>query len=263
MTAAVKIAEWQEPIHGEKLILWSIPYMELEISPYQRKESTNLRNKLAASINIGFFSPLLVVRKEEKWLIIDGQHRKHAFMRAKGNFPMQCIEIPEKFMYYPLIFNIEKSDQIKDICVKVHAMYLDFVDNSGDKTERDLTEFLMDNPYYISLSFAHVEFELSSPSLVETSVKKFDDWAEGSLAETIYERRKRGELIANLAQTVEEVAERDGICGQAAFQLKKAIISKTNVGLWGRKRSIDETFDEAIAMMVDFILTKDWSFLAG
>jgi ParB family chromosome partitioning protein len=184
-----------------------------------------------------------------------------AFMRAKGSFPMTAIEIPVEFLDYVLIYNIEMADKIKDTCVKAHAFYLEKVSLWGEKLERELSPYLLGNPYYISLAFAHVENELASPSLVETAVKKFDTWVELPLFEALEERRRRGQMIASLAAAVNDAAINAGIEGSGAHELKKSIISKTNVALWGKKRSIEENFNDAILMMIEHINSTDWSFL--
>jgi hypothetical protein len=258
-----KICDFQDPVHGIPLALWEIDYMELKNSPFQRVESTNLRNKLAQSINVGFFVPLLIVFKDGVPLIVDGQHRYHAFMRAKGAFPILCIEIPERFMYNALIYNIEASDKIKDTCTKVHSMYNHFVIETPEKSEKTLAEYLLDTPYYISLAFAYVDYELSSPSLVETVVKKFDGWIDAPLPVAAEERQRRGQAIAKLEATVNEVAARDGIGGSGAFQLKSAIVSKSSGALWGRKRNVGEDFHYALGMLTEHILISDWSFLGS
>ena len=105
--------------------------------------------------------------------------------------------------------------------------------------------------------------ELASPSLVKTAIKKFDDWLELPLAEAIHIRRSRGEAIAYLAKTVNEVAERDGLIGQGSHLLKSSIMSKTTMALWGRAKSTDNGFDQAIQAMLEHILNNDWSWLGG
>lgn len=255
------LATFEEPVNGITLRLWSIHYEKLRVSPFQRVESTNLRNKLAQSIAVGFFVPLLVVRIGDEFLIVDGQHRYHAFIRAKGNFPMLCIEIPEEFMYKALIYNIESPDKIKDTCTKVYSVYSHFVEDKPEEIETFMAPYTLDNPHYITLAYAYTEFELSSPSLVETVVKKFDRWLVTPLAEAAMERRLRGELVAKVEQAVNDVALRDGITGQGAFQLKSAVVSKSSGALWGRKRNVDEDFHYALGMLIEQIYGNDWSFL--
>jgi len=258
-----KLLSFKEPIHEIELHVWSIPILTLENSPYQRKMSTDIRNKLASSLTVGMLGMLTVVQVDGQWLVVDGQHRRSAFIKAKGNAEVICLEIPAEFRYHALLFNIEKADQIKDSCLKVYHMYEDLAEKNPERTEKWLQQYLLGKPYYASLAYAYVMNELSSPSLVETAVKKFDDWLELPLSEAIHVRRNRGEAIAYLAKTVNEVAERDGLIGQGSHLLKSSIMSKTTMALWGRAKRTDNGFDQAIQAMLEHILQNDWSWLGG
>lgn len=253
------IAEWNEPINGAPLRLIEIQWTDLKNSPFQRAESTGLKNKLASSITHGFFVPLLVVRYNGEWVIVDGQHRKAAIMKAKGNIMVTCIEVPLSFMYQPLIYNVEMGDKIKDTCLKVHALYCQLAMEQPETLELSIAPMLLNSPHFATLAFAHVENELSSPSLVETAVKKFDDWTKLPLNESIEERRSRACMVADLEASVNSVAARDGF---REHPLKAAVITKTNVALWGKARNVSEEFSTAIQMMIDHIESSDWSFLS-
>ena len=259
-----EIARFTEPVKGYELTLWELSLNEIDLSPYQRQVSTLLKNRLAThSISYGFFSPVLVVRKGDRFILVDGQHRIEALSMISRSTTVLALEIPKHMKHYPLIYNIEMSDKIKDICAKIYALYVDHSQQTPDADEKSLAPFLDYSPYYATLAFAHVEFELSSPSLVETAIKKFDDWIDGALQYTLQERRLRGQKVAELEQVVNEVAATAGISGSGAFQLKSAIVSKTNVAIWGKKRSVDEDFNSAISIMIEHIYSRDWSFLAS
>ena len=259
-----EIARFTEPVKSYELTLWELSLNEIDLSPYQRQVSTLLKNRLATtSISKGFFVPVLVVRVGDRFILIDGQHRIEALGKVSQNATILAIELPKHMKHYPLIYNVEMSDKIKDICLKVYALYVDHAQKDPEAMEKDLGPFIAWQPHYATLAFAHVEHELSSPSLVETAVKKFDGWIDGALQYALLERRLRGQKVAELEQVVNEVAASAGIGGQGAFQLKGAIVSKTNVAIWGKKRSVDEDFNSAISMMIEHIYSRDWSFLAS
>lgn len=251
-----QICTFTEPVHEIELTLWKIDLFELKTSPFQRKESDNFVKKLSNSIGLGFFAPLLVVNDEGEWIVIDGQHRIAALLKAKGNFPVPCIELPKRFMLHALTYNVELADKIKDICTKGYYLYSYFVENYPESTEQKLSDYFFSSPYYVSLAFAYIQHGLSSPSLVETSVKKFDDWIDLTLPQCRDERERRGYLISSLENTVNNV-------GFSDYFLKQAIISKTNKALWGNKRKLNETFENGINQMIDHIESTDWSFLGG
>lgn len=256
---ATKICTFQEPVNGIECELWMVPFKELEESEYQRAFSKTLANKLSASVVKGFFMPLIVVLENGKWKIIDGQHRKAAVLKAKGAVLIPCIKVPERFKYYTLLYNIEKSDAIKDRCTKAFHLYDDFVHLFPEKTEDDLREYVNNEPHLITLAFAYKEHGLRSPSLIETSLKKFDHFLGNlKLPMSMETRQHRGHLAALLEKAVYETADEYGVTD---YILKQAMVSKTNAQLWDKKRNVDEPFDDAVEQMIDFIENKDWGFL--
>ncbi len=256
---AEKICSFKEPVNGIECELWMIPYNQLENSKYQRSFSKPLVNKIAASVVKGFFIPLLVVNEDGKWKNIDGQHRYGSLMKVAGAVLVPCIVVPDRFKFYTLLYNIEKSDGLKDRCMKAYELYCDFVDIYPELTEDGLRDYVVGDPHLITLAFAYMESNLKSPSLIETSIKKFDHFlGDVKLPACVETRQHRGELAAVLEKTVYNVADTFGVTD---YVLKQAIISKTNSQLWGRKRNVDLPFDEAIDSMVEFISEKDWGFL--
>ncbi len=256
------LTTWIDPVTKAELRLWEISPFSLELSPFQRPESSLLKNRLAKSISIGFFCPIIIVRKDNQWFVVDGQHRVAGFKKSQGNFPMVAVEIPEEFMYYCMLFNIEMADKIKDICAKTYEVYANFYTYSPTIPERDIAKYIENMPSYITLAYAYVDYGLASPSLVETAVKKFDGWTDLPFSRAHFERQTRGELVARLENAVNTAAETYGIAGSGAHQLKKSIVSKTTMALWGRARNVEETFEDGISMMVQHIDTFDWGFLA-
>jgi len=255
-----KLASWKDPSLGYDLELWLIPYGELSISDLQRELSTTHVNKLAKSFTKGYYDCLLVIREAGQWKIIDGQHSYFALGKTARDKMIPCIVAPEMAKNYTLVFNVEKSDDIKARCVKTYNLYKKFLNEFPQFQEQMLDEFISSEPHLLSLAFAHVEFNVTSPSLVETTIKKFDGYLEVDLAGAVDIRRDRGDLIYALVRSVEDAASTFGITD---YHLKGSIISKTNSALWERKRTVGVAFDEGISMMVDYIGNNDWGFLGA
>jgi hypothetical protein len=252
------LTTFTEPVHGIECRIWMVTPLELELSPFQRKESDNFVKKLAKSISIGFFAPPLVAVIDEKFVVIDGQHRLQAMIRAKGNFSIPAIELPKRYMYYALTYNVELADKIKDICTKGFYIYEHFTRETPEAKESSLSDYFLGIPYYITLSFAFMKHGLNSPSLVEVPTKKLDDWLDIPLHTSYEERQERGHAVQMLEETVNSAAKKAGF---SEHILKQAIVSKTNMALWGRKRNVDEAFFEGINMMIEHIEKTDWGFL--
>lgn len=257
---AEHLVNFTEPVHGIECELWMVSPFEMENSPFQRNQSDNFTKKLAGSISIGFFGAMLGIREGDIFYIVDGQHRKNAMLKAKGNFPVPFIVLPKRFMYYALTYNVELSDKIKDICTKGFYIYNHFVKETPEAKETSLDDYFLGMPHYMTLSFAFMEYGLHSPSLVEVPTKKLDDWIELPLHTAKETRMERGHLIALLEEAVNRAAKEAGFTDHL---LKQAIVSKTNMALWGRKRNVDEAFNEGIDRMIEHVENTNWGFLRG
>ncbi len=267
--------DYNEPVKGHNFQFTLIKRSELRHSRYQRVLSSALVKKLINSVSKGFIIPLIVVVEIENgqtvYTIVDGQHRlgalEHVMSTADPLIP--CIIVTPEFKNYPLFYNIEKSDNIKDKAAKMHKLYLD--KSTTELTEHDISPAANYEHYIFTIAFAHCEFGLKSPSLVEPPVKKVDNSYimsidEGGypkpmlLAEAIEIRRGRASLTAQLENAVEDIANEYQI---SDFNLKRTMVSKSSQALWGNKRKIDEVPEDAIPALTQQILETDWSWMAG
>ncbi len=115
-----------EPMQGLELQFQLIPVSKLKVGEFQRELSSGLVNKLLGSIFNGFLVPLLVVAVDDYYEVIDGQHRIETCKKHRkdlSDFDLPCIVLPSKFKFLPLIYNIEKSDNIKDQALKTYNIY--------------------------------------------------------------------------------------------------------------------------------------------
>lgn len=233
-------------------------------SPYQRDLSTTLVRDLAASITGGFIIPVLLVPTDGGlYELIDGQHRLNgADKNCNGDYDVPAVIVPERFKERFLLFNIEKGDNIRDQATKVYNFYMDRVRATPYSNEtKDATAFNYMS-YIISISFAYREFNLDSPSLIESPCKKLDNksFILEPYCDAIEIRRHRAQIIRDLELTVQEVCNDYNI---SDFNLKKAIVSKSSTALWERKRNVPETFDEGMEKLINKIKTSDWSWMAA
>lgn len=247
---------YQDPVSGEFLEMRLVKASDLTNGQFQRPLSKTLVNKLHVSVGTGFLVPVICVHVNGQLEVIDGQHRLQALIDARGpDVAVPVIVVPEKWRYNPLLLNIEKGDNIKDKCHKVHALYMHYLETSPEAIERDLIAPAIE-PHLPTLAIAHVEQTLSSPSLVETLVKKLDSYLDMPMTQAIEERRRRAEKVCEVERLVLELDIRD-------FNLRKAVISQTTMKLWGRKRMITTPFDEGMDAVIDTIIATDWSYLEG
>jgi len=254
--------KFKEPRQGVELEFRLIPRHLLKNSPFQRNLSVTLVNKLSGSIFYGFLIPLLVVPGEDgTFEVVDGQHRLAGLHKSKGgDVEVPCIVAPRWVRELPIIFNIEKGDNIKDKATKLYNLYMHKLAEVPSMEEKELARSCGYESYLLTIAFSFMEYNLKSPSLVETVVKLLDkDFVDAPLEEAVEERRRRGKKVAELEEAVVEVCSS---CGITDFNLKRAVVSRSKEALWGRKRSVAESFSEGMEMMIAKVMTTDWSYLA-
>lgn len=257
---------YSDPVTGKTFSFELISRDNLWIGKYQREYSSTLVNKLVNSIAKGFIVPIICTEDGE---VIDGQHRLGGLDKTLSgqDFLVPCIIVPAEFRNYPLFYNIEKTDNIKDKCFKLQKLYLDKM--KDDVTEDDIAPSANYESYLVTLAFSFTEMGLKSPSLVESPVKKLEKgflWTKNEegyrtsllLKEAVETRRNRASLVASFERAVEEIAAENGITD---FNLKKAIVSQASQTLWGRKRSVDEEIEEGIVALQEQMEMMDWSWM--
>lgn len=263
--------KYNEPVNSTQYDFALIPRASLSVGTYQRDFSNTLANKLVNSIDKGFIMPLVVTAAGDKYEIIDGQHRLAAFDKmSPESDELPCIIVPEYYRDYPLFYNIEKTDNIKDKSVKLYHLYKDKMANP-DLTEKDIVSAANYEAYLFTIAIAYMQYGLKSPSLVESPIKKLDKtyltvedsdgYRIGMPLKDAWEiRTERAAMARRLEEVVTETAEDYGV---RDFNLKRAIVSKSSQALWGSRRAIEEPFEEALPALTEQITMMDWSWMAG
>jgi len=210
----------------------------------------------------GFFVPVVAVEGDDgRLVVVDGQHRLAAFRKvASGKVPV--VVVPKEYALKPLLFNVEKSDNVKDMCEKAYLIYVDLVRVEPEGSERETIGPSVGYAGWLcNLAFAYKESGLKSPSLVESVVKKLDPlMMDDPLEAAVEVRRMRGGRLKELEELVLGICSEYGV---SDFNLRKSIVSQASQELWGRRRSVGVGFEEGMVMLMDKIEEMDWSWLAG
>lgn len=253
---------YSEPILNSKCEFKLIPLSQLKLSQFQRDLSKPLVKALSQSLTRGFVGVVIVYKEdEEEYIVLDGQHRIEALKPlVSSDIEIPSIVVQKKYMFQPLLYNVEKADNTKDLCLKIFREYEWFVENQPNSIESDVFHVVtLGRPHLLSLAYAFGVCDLDSPSLVDIIAKKFD----GFLKEEIFEARKirveRGQLLTDLEIKVK------GICSDynvRDFNLRKSVISRTSMKLWGRSRTNVEDFKTGLDMLMSAIDESDFSWLA-
>jgi len=255
--------KYQEPVTGVKLEFKLIPMDKLRYAPFQREVSRTLVKSLSKSLVRGFTGILTVVKsdEEEVYNVLDGQHRLESLKTLlDGSKEIPCIITPKQYNFQPLIFNVEKGDNTKDLCMKIFKEYEWFATNKPEEKEGDVFNVVtLGRPYLLSLAYSYGLCNLKSPSLVESVVKKLDSFLNENILDGRETRIDRGQLLADVETKVL------GICSEynvRDFNLRKAVVSRTSMKLWGRKHSIEESFEDGISMLMEALDEGDFGWLA-
>jgi len=249
--------KFKEPVGGYELELKMLAPEQLRPGEFQRPVSTGLKNKLMKSIARGFVVPLIVTSlSDDTYEVLDGQHRLEdlvGIIDVGAKIP--CLIIPEEFRLFPLMLNTEKSDSIKDKSHKLYKLYMWHLENTPGEPESILAGVVDYQATILSLAFGYMEGVIPSPTLVETLGNKLDGFLPEAFIEAIDERRRRAYRLGEVVQLIEGIAAENDVTD---FQLKRAMVSKTTMALWGRKRNLGISFDEGIDMVLEQMATMDW-----
>lgn len=238
-----EIAKIEEPLHGYSQEIAIIPIDELKVIEIQRAPSKSHVKRLSESIRkIGFIIPLIVVRRNNENIIIDGQHR---FLAAKelGIKQLPAIIIPEKYAHELMELNIEKQMSLREkayVSLNVYRMYLKEKPtiNEDDGRIMDSIEFA----YYITLGIAYEKMPKLFGSAYESVLKKVDSFLSKPLKEAVKEREKRAELLIETDNVARDAVEKVKALGIEHPFLYKEVVSFCMPVK--RKRKVEQSFDE-------------------
>jgi ParB family chromosome partitioning protein len=240
---------FNDPYHNYNLIFKIIPIEDFTIVRHQRKPSTYHVKHLINSIErIGFLVPLIVVEdKDNKFTIIDGQHR---YLAAKelGIRELPAIIVPKRISQLMMNLNIEKELNIREKSYVALNIYRQYIENQPEMLESDPE--LMDsieNAYYVTLGIGYEKQEKLSGSSFETILKKCDFFLDEKLTDAIGIREKRAEKVLTANNLVKEIAQKLKEIDRWHPFVHQQIISYANP--YKRKRlptEFDDLFDNII-----------------
>lgn len=257
MDKLTKIGVFKDPHNCTQLELFCIPPSLLEVPQIQRDISNSLVKQLALSIDkLGFLSFLVVTKKGDKYLILDGQHRFQAGLELGLKY-FPCIVVPEQYYEYILSFNTEKPPTIRDKSKQAYRLYREFLNKDPKMKEADLISYCGE-AYYITFGIILEDYDNRFPvGFYEDFIKKIDNYLDMELEEAFQERKRRVEKILELNEAVIECYARLGLNNSL---LKGEIIRKGFNTVYGsRVRQITDDFYTAIDMVIIAISDENFT----
>jgi len=240
----IELATFEDPVKRQPLKLAMFKIDEVHRPPFQRDISESLKKHLEMAIEkLGFLTPIVVVEKDGKYYVVDGQHRLEA-MRDLGAREILGIIADESLYHHILEFNTEKPPNVKEKSKQAYRLYNDLLKEDPSLIEEELFTYFKD-PVYITFGFALEEFDSRFPaSFYESFVSKIDHFLNMPIGEAVEERRRRAEALIDLNQVVnEKYAE----FGWENALMKGDIVRKAVQRAFGvRVRTIEEEFFSAV-----------------
>lgn len=240
-----ELAKYNEPIKNNEITLLFIPVDKLEVIEFQRKPSNYHIKRLEKSMKtLGFIVPLIVVKKTNKFYIIDGQHR---YLSAKNlNVKeLPALVIPEKLLSKMMELNIEKQLSLREKSYVALNIYKEYLKNNEEMMEDNA--IILDSieySYFITCGIAYEQHPRFYGSAFESVLKRIDTFLHMKLKDAKKEREKMAEALIELDALIRDVVEVLKNQGYYHPFIFKQIISYASP--LGKKRKLETTFYDII-----------------
>ena len=127
--------DFKEPAGRRGFGFTVLPIGKLDVISHQRKASAPHVARVVESINrVGFVAPVVVVERDGRYVIIDGQHR---FLAAQelGLKNLPALIVPEEIARRMLVLNVEKEPNIRERSAVALSIYRELVETSPKLAE--------------------------------------------------------------------------------------------------------------------------------
>jgi len=251
----IEYFEFKDPHKGQDLKFKVVKIENLEVVSHQRKPSTYHVRHLVSSIErVGFLTPLLVVEKDGKYIILDGQHRFLAAQKLDLK-ELPVIVVPEKLANLMMNFNIEKELNIREKAYVALNIYNEYLKENPEILESDpiLTDSI-EQAYYVTLGIGYQQKERLRGATFESILKKCDFFLEEKLENALKIREKRAERVLEANDLVTSIAQKLKEMERWHPYVYQQIVSFANP--YKRKREPTD-FDELFNTLIERLKEAD------
>ena len=240
---------FEDPAKRQGLTFAMIPADKLEVIKHQRKASdTHVKRVIGSIEHIGFIAPLIVVPHDERFVIIDGQHRFLAAQQLEiAEFP--AIVVPEELARRMLRLNIEKEPNIRERSAVALSIYRELVETAPDLGEEDAQVVdAVEQAHYVTLGLGYEESGRLAGSSFEPILKKCDGFIDAALEKAYLTRQERAAKVLEANALVKAISDALKETGAWHQFIGAQIISYANPLKRARKQT---TFDSAWDKLLD------------
>jgi len=241
--------KYTEPVSGKERIIKLVDINLVEPSPLQREISEKHVDNLVKSMTkLGFLDPLIGYESNGKYWIVNGQHRLMALKKLGVSGEIPVLVIPFEDTKYILDMNIEKAPNVKDKSIEALKVYKEFI-----KTIPNETEFIVEDTIgemcLVTFGLCYAMDSRFPASTFYNLIKKIDKAENVHLSEGLALRQERANKLMELREIFNQKRQEFIEAGYDKYQVGNIVISLSNP--WGRKRLIEENFDEGIDMIIE------------
>jgi ParB family transcriptional regulator, chromosome partitioning protein len=200
---------FEDPAKRQQLAFAVIPADKLEVIRHQRKPSdTHVKRVIGSIEHIGFIAPLIVVPKDDTFVIIDGQHRFLAAQQLEiAEFP--AIVVPPELARRMLRLNIEKEPNIRERSAVALSIYRELVETAPDLGEEDAQVVdAVEQAHYVTLGLGYEESGRLAGSSFEPILKKCDGFVDAPLEKAYVTRQERAAKVLEANALVRAISDK-------------------------------------------------------
>ena len=249
------IFEFKDPQRKQPLSVTTVKKGDLEVISHQRKPRASHLKSLTASIErIGFVTPLVVVARDGKYVIIDGQHRFQAATDlGVKEFPV--VVVPEKLARRMMSLNVEKDLNIRERCDIALSIYREVLEETPNKKENDeeITDTI-EVAHYVTIGLAYEGPGRLAGGALEPILKKCDGFLDKPLPDAYEIRQARAEKVLEAWKLVKAVEDALKEKGMWHSMVRYQIIAAADPAKRARKPAdFDKAFPKFIATLEELV----------
>lgn len=250
-----EVLEFRDPQKRQPLAVRTVRKADLEVISHQRKPRASHLKSLTASIErIGFVTPLIVVERDGRYVIIDGQHRFQAATElGVKEFPV--VIVPQELARRMMSLNVEKDLNIRERCQIALSIYRSYLDEAPAMKEDDgeITD-TVENVHHVTLGLAYEGNGRLAGGAFEGVLKKVDGSTDRALSDAYEIRQARADQVleaAKLVKRVEDAMKEQGIWHSMA---RYQIISYADPAKRARKpQEFEKAFPKFLSKLEELV----------
>lgn len=221
------IGGYREPLGGKNHYFVAIPIEKVEPTTFQRDVSDSHVRKLVRAMDKTkrFLDPVIMVRKDGKYLTPNGNHRLHALRELNAKAVIGLLVPEVEVAYQVLALNIEKAHNLRERALEVVRIERDLADT--DRGEADF-ELELEEPSLVTLGFGYEQRGRLAGGAYHSALKKVDSWVKGKFSAAIEERERRAEKLLSLDDAVNDAVARLKEKGLTSPYLKSFVVARIN-----------------------------------